>query len=219
MYVAAVSSSYTSNVKGSPATDGFLSPSDNDSRLAAVAFVMRRTLPGSTVRARLVTGLAATIAIVPHTSQAQTGITGKWFVHYEHEVRSGHLGGPLVSRMVTDTVHITLRQKGDSILGEWQAIAAAGETPPSARTLVGVLQGDTARLEIDPNVAATEGYFAELGREIVEFLKEHIHGITPTTMKLELTARGDSLVGSRWSSSADGTESTRRSLRGIRAKP
>jgi hypothetical protein len=180
---------------------------------------MRRTLSGSTVRARLVIGLAATIAIVPHPSQAQTGITGKWLVRYEHEVRSGHFGGPLVSRMVTDTVHITLRQKGDSILGEWQAIVSPGVTPASPRTLVGVLRGETAHLEIDPDVAATEGYFAELGREIVEFIKEHVHGISPTTTKLELTARGDSLIGARWSSSADGTESARRSLRGIRAKP
>jgi hypothetical protein len=114
---------------------------------------------------------------------------------------------------------MTLRQKGDSIFGEWQPIASAGETPPSPRTLVGVLRGETARLEIDPNVAATEGYFAELGREIVEFMKEHIHGIAPTTTKLELTARGDSLIGSRWLAAADGTESARRSLSGIREKP
>lgn len=177
---------------------------------------MRRTLTHSSIRARL--ALVATIASTPLPVQAQGNVAGKWLVRYEHEVRSGHLGGPLVSRMVTDTVHITLRQKGDSVLGEWQAIAPAGETPPSPRTLIGVLRGETARLEVDPNVAATEGYFAELGREIVEFMKEHVHGISPTTTRLELTARGDSLVGSRWSSSADGTDSPRRSLRGIREK-
>ena len=177
---------------------------------------MRRTLVESTVRARFALALTATIAWVAPPLQAQSPVTGKWLVRYEHEVRSGHLGGPLVSRIVTDTVRLTLRQKGDSILGEWQVIAPAGETPSSPRTLVGVLRGETARLEVDPNVAATEGYFAELGREIVEFMKEHIHGISPTTTRLELTARGDSLIGSRWSSSTDGSESTRRSLKGVR---
>jgi len=177
---------------------------------------MRRTLIDSPIRARFALALAATIASVPLPLQAQAPVTGKWLVRYEHEVRSGHLGGPLVSRIVTDTVRVTLRQKGDSILGEWQVIVPSGETPPSPRTLVGVLRGETARLEVDPSVAATDGYFAELGREVVEFMKEHIHGISPTTTRLELTTHGDSLVGSRWSSSADGSESTRRSLKGIR---
>ena len=131
---------------------------------------MHHTLVDSTVHARLAFALVATIVAMPYPSQAQAGVTGKWLIRYEHEVRSGHLGSPLVSRIVTDTVHMTLRHKGDSIFGEWQPIASAGETPPSPRTLVGVLRGETARLEIDPNVAATEGYFAELGREIVEFM-------------------------------------------------
>ena len=179
---------------------------------------MRLTLVDSTIRARLVVGFAATIAATPHALQAQAGITGKWLVHYEHEIRTGHMGTGQ-SRIVVDSVHVMLRQKGDSIVGEWQAIAPPGETPPGPRTLAGILGGETVRLEVDPNVAATEGYFAELGREIVEFMKEHIHGIPPTTTRIELTARGDSLVGARWSSSTDGTESTRRSLRGIREKP
>jgi len=178
---------------------------------------MRHTLTLS-IRARLILRLAATIAAVPLSVQAQAKIAGKWVVSYEHEIRTGHLGGPLVSRTVVDTVHVTLRQKGDSILGEWQAIAPTGETPPSPRTLVGVLRGETARLEIDPNVAATDGYFAELGREIAEFMKEHVHGIAPTTARIELTVRGDSIIGSRWSSSTDGTESPRRSLKGIRLR-
>ena len=179
---------------------------------------MRHAIVDSIIRPRLAVAFVAALATAPQ-SHAQGKVTGKWLVRYEHEVRSGHLGGPLVSHIVVDTVHVTLRQKGDSILGEWQPIVPAGETPPSPRTLVGVLRGEVARLEVDPNVAATDGYFAELGREIVEFMKEHIHGIPPMTTRLELTARGDSLVGSRWSSSPDGTETTRRSLTGIREKP
>jgi hypothetical protein len=163
--------------------------------------------------------LACIAAIISSRGlHAQANVAGKWLVRYEHEVHTGHMGGG-AARMVIDTVHITLRQKGDSIVGEWQAIASAGETPPSARSLVGVLRGETARLEIDPSVAASEGYFSELGRQIVEFLKEHVHGIPPMTTRLELTSRGDSLVGSRWSASPDGTETNRRSLIGVREKP
>ena len=157
--------------------------------------------------------------IAPFEARAQSKVTGKWLVRYEHEVRVGHTG-TLTSQIVTDSVHVTLRQKGDSILGEWQSVAPPGETSKAPKTLVGVVRGETARLEVDPNVAATEGYFSELGREIVEFIKEHVHGIQPMTTKLELTVRGDSLVGTRWSSAADGTsETARRPLIGAREKP
>jgi hypothetical protein len=209
------------------AKDGFLLASDNRRRCIAVALSMRHVLVGSIVRVARTISLAlvpavcatlATLASMPGSLHAQSKVTGKWLVRYEHEVRSGHMGsGP--SRVVTDSVHVTLRQKGDSIVGEWQAIASIGETPANPRTLIGVFRGETARLEIDPSVAATDGYFAEMGRELVEFIKEHVHGIQPTTAKLELSLRGDSLIGSRWSSSPDGTETTRRSLVGVREKP
>jgi hypothetical protein len=179
---------------------------------------MRQVLRDSTGRSRLTIAFVATIATAPLPLQAQAKVTGKWLVRYEHEVRGGHMGSG-TSRLVIDSVRITLRQKGDSILGEWQPIATAGETPPSPRTLVGVLRGETARLEVDPSVAATDGYFAELGRELVEFIKEHVHGIPPMTTRLELTSRGDSLIGSRWTASPEGTETSRRSLSGIREKP
>jgi hypothetical protein len=161
----------------------------------------------------------AFILVAPAEARAQSKVTGKWLVRYTHEVRSGHMETG-ASSIVVDTVHVTLRQKGDSILGEWQGIAAAGETPRVPKSLIGIVRGDTARLEVDPNVTTTEGYFSELGRELVEFLKEHVHGIPPMTTKLELTTRGDSLVGSRWSSSADGaTTTTRSTLIGVREKP
>lgn len=158
------------------------------------------------------------VLIAPVEARAQSKVTGKWLVRYEHEVRVGHMG-TVTSQIVTDTVRVTLRQKGDSILGEWQSVVAPGETPKPPKLLVGTTRGETARLEFDPNVTNTEGYFSELGREIVEFLKERVHGIQPMTTKLELTVRGDSLIGTRWSSSADGvTETSRRSVIGVREK-
>ncbi len=162
--------------------------------------------------------LALTL-VVSFEAGAQSKVTGKWLVRYEREVRVGHMGS-VTSQIVTDSVRVSLRQKGDSILGEWQSMSPIGESPKPPRTLVGIARGETARLEVDPNVTNTEGYFSELGREIVEFLKEHIHGIQPMTTKLELSVHGDSLIGTRWSSSADGvTETSRRPVVGVRDKP
>jgi hypothetical protein len=147
---------------------------------------------------------------------AQSKVVGRWIVRYEHETRGVHVGTPQV---VVDTVRMTLRQRGDSILGDWQALVPAGENA-HPRDLRGVIHGDTVRMQLDPNIAESEGFFAELGREIVEFLKTHIHGIPPMTPIIELALRGDSLVGARWSASADfSVESPRRALSAVREKP
>ena len=147
---------------------------------------------------------------------AQSKVVGRWIVRYEHETRGVHVGTP---QLVVDSVRMTLRQRGDSILGEWQAIAPAGETP-HPRDLRGIARGDTVRLQLDPNISESEGFFSELGREIIEFLKTHVHGIPPMTPIVEVAVRGDSLLGARWSASADfSVETPRRALTAIREKP
>jgi hypothetical protein len=147
----------------------------------------------------------------------QSKVVGQWIVRYEHETRGVHVGTP---QTIVDTVRMTLRQRADSILGDWQPVTPAGETPPHPRDLRGVIRGDTVRIQLDPNIAESEGFFAELGREIVEFLKTHVHGIPPMTPIIELALRGDSLVGARWSASADfSIESPRRALSAVREKP
>jgi hypothetical protein len=151
------------------------------------------------------------------SAAAQSKVVGRWTVRYEHETRGIHVGTPQV---VVDTVRMTLRQRGDSILGDWQAIVPAGETVAHPRDLRGVIRGDTVRMQLDPNIAESEGFFAELGREIVEFLKTHVHGIPPMTPFIEFALRGDSLVGARWSASADfSVESPRRALVAVRDRP
>ena len=159
--------------------------------------------------------LIASVAATP--ASAQSKVVGRWLVRYEHETRGVHVGTP---QLVVDSVRMTLRQRGDSILGEWQAIVAPGETAAHPRDLRGIARGDTVRLQLDPNIAESEGFFSELGREIIEFLKTHVHGIPPMTPLIEVAVRGDSLVGSRWSASADFTvETPRRALKAIRQNP
>src|SRR6476619_7962935 len=97
--------------------------------------------------------LVLSLAVSP--AGAQSKVVGRWLVRYEHETRGVHVGTP---QLVIDTVRMTLRQRGDSILGDWQAIVAPGEIAHS-RELRGVVRGDTVRLQLDPNIGESEGFF------------------------------------------------------------
>jgi hypothetical protein len=184
----------------------FLFPSDIPTATHAVHSIMRNALL-----------ILAALFASTRTAAAQSKVVGRWLVHYEHETRGVHVGTP---QLVVDSVRMTLRQRGDSILGEWQAIVPAGETAAHPRDLRGIARGDTVRMQLDPNISESEGFFSELGREIIEFLKTHVHGIPPMTPFIEVAVRGDSLVGARWSASADfSVESPRRALKAIRETP
>lgn len=174
----------------------------------------------ATRRTRLALCLAA-LMVAPRLATAQSTLAGKWIVRYEHQSHGIHVHvGTDPAPIVVDSVRMTLRQRGDSIIGDWQAIVAPGEPAAHGRELRGVIRRDTVRMQLDPNVAESEGFFTEMGREIVEFLKTHIHGIPPMTPFIEVTARGDSLVGSRWSASADfAAETPRHALWAVREKP
>jgi hypothetical protein len=173
---------------------------------------MRNIMPLS-----LLLSVATAFVAAPRPADAQSRVVGQWIVRYERETRGVHVGTPA---LVIDSVRMTLRQRGDSILGDWQAIAPPGESPAHPRDLRGVMRGDLVRMQLDPSIAESEGFFSELGREIVEFLKTHVHGIPPMTPIIEVAVRGDSLVGTRWSASADlSIESPRRTLTAVREKP
>ena len=180
--------------------------------MLAIHTMIRQRASGAT----RVSCIAVALLVAPRSAFAQGKVDGRWIVQYEHEARGIHGTNP---QLVTDSARVTLRQHGDSVLGEWQAIVPAGDAPAHPRVLRGTIRGEIIRLQIDPNVQESEGYFAEIGREIMDFLKEHIHGIPPMITQLELTVRGDAFSGLRWSASADGSaETTHRQLRGAREK-
>src|SRR5947209_20011844 len=84
------------------------------------------------------------------SASAQSGgsratLTGHWLVRYEHEKRS-HLSE---AQIVIDTARLTLRQRGDSVSGEWQSIVSSNDAPDRPRTLRGVVRLDNIRLEVD----------------------------------------------------------------------
>ena len=157
------------------------------------------------------------VAMSAGTMRAQSKVAGRWLVVYEHETRSGHVSAP---RVAADTAHMTLRQVGDSVLGEWQAAVRAGEPAAHPRELRGTIRRDTVRLHLASSAQENESFFAELGREIVEFLKTHVHGMPPLSSLVEFTVRDDALAGVRWSASADGSvETPRRSFWASRERP
>jgi hypothetical protein len=160
-------------------------------------------------------GMVAFVLASP--AAAQSPLAGQWLVRYERELRSMHGGPPTV---VHETARLSLAQQGDSLIGQWQAIVSSGETPPSARTVRGVIFRDTARVQIDPPPPENDGYFAELGRDIMEFLRTHIHDMPTMIPQLELTVRGDSLVGTRSTVSLDRQKvSAARPLSAVRDRP
>jgi hypothetical protein len=148
---------------------------------------------------------------------AQSPLAGQWLVRYERELRSLHGG---TGTVIHETARLSLIQHGDSLIGQWQLIAPSGETPPATRTVRGVVLRDTARVQVEPPPVENDGYFAELGRDIMEFLRTHLHDMPTMMPVLELTVRGDSLVGTRATVSADRQKTTApRPLSAVRDRP
>ena len=152
---------------------------------------------------------------LPFTLAAQTKLGGQWTVRYTRASVNMHTRDTSV---VEETAQMILHPRGDSIFGFWQMPADQGESLPPVRTIRGVIRGDTARVQVDQVPHDDDGFFAELGRDIVEFLKTHIHNMPTTIPLLEFTVRGDSLVGTRRSITLDGTVTAMppRPLSGVR---
>jgi hypothetical protein len=141
---------------------------------------------------RVVAALA--LFSLPLVAQTPPKISGAWTVHSVRAYKNLHTGD---TTTVEETAQMVLRLRGDSLFGFWQWPTNPGETQSPARSVRGVLLRDgSARVQVDQN-HEDEGFFAMLGREVVDWLKEHIHNMPPTIPVYEFTVRGDSLVGTR----------------------
>lgn len=148
--------------------------------------------------------LVALLAVTPLGADAQSRFAGQWIVRYEREIRPMH--GP--SSVVQETARLTLTQHGDSLTGQWQRIAGEAEEQPAPRPIRGSFVRDTARFQIELPAPENAGYFATLGRDIMEFLRTYIHDMPTMLPQFELAARGDSLVGTRSTVSLDRQRTT-----------
>jgi hypothetical protein len=139
--------------------------------------------------------LALPLLMLPLPEQTPPKISGAWTVHFSRTYKNLHTGETTTT---DETGQMVLRVRGDSLFGFWQWPSTPGEPEPAARTVRGVLLRDgAARVQVDADNNENAGFFSTLGKEIVEWIKEHVHN-SPTTIPVyEFTVRGDSLVGTR----------------------
>jgi hypothetical protein len=175
---------------------------------------MRRTL------ARTLWPLVATFAVwlyAPSTAGAQR-LVGDWEVTYEREAAMARHGStPTVAQ--PSMARMTLRQRGDSIFGEWQPVVAAGVPTPPVQELRGIQRGDSAFIELLPVVDPEASLISNVANDVMEFLRTHVHGMPPMHVVLEFQLRNDVMAGIRRSVSADGAvKTTGRPMSGVRVK-
>ena len=151
------------------------------------------------------------------TQQAsvQTAV-GQWLVHWEIPAKLSH-GGTAPPQEIHGRV--TLRQIGDSIFGAWQYSAPASEPQALANELRGVLNHDTVSVNVIPAVDPDASTLGSIAHDISEWMREHVHGISPTMTLYEFTVHGDSLNGVRRVVTVDGSVKDRVfPLSGVRVK-
>ena len=134
---------------------------------------------------------ALVIATAANAQSAPRGKPlGSWDVEYDHTTL--HMHGEPTRRH--DRGHMTLRADGDSLFGE----LVIGDSATAYRA---VLRGRSTKagwaLYVeDPTPKGIGIVFSALG-VAMDWLRESIHGIQPTVIRLDVTATGDSLTGSR----------------------
>jgi hypothetical protein len=144
--------------------------------------------------------------ISPVAAQApQPRIAGVWVVRYERLMQSMH---DSEGHIVSETARMTLRVRGDSVFGSWEPASDPGEPSRAPSSVRGVVRGDSVHAQLDAPPPDDDGFFSEMGREIVQFLKTYVHGMPPMTPRFDVLARGDSLIGLNGSVSLDGTKKT-----------
>jgi hypothetical protein len=115
---------------------------------------------------------------------------GSWDVEYDHTTL--HMHGEPTHRH--ERGHMTLRAEGDSLFGE----LAIGDSATASRSVLrgkSTKAGWTLYVE-DPSPKGIAIVFSALG-VAMDWLRETVHGIQPTVIRLDVSAKGDSLIGSR----------------------
>lgn len=147
---------------------------------------------------------------------AQTAARGKplgsWDVEYDHTTL--HMHGEPTQRH--ERGHMTLRAEGDSLFGE----LAIGDSATAYRS---VLRGKSTRdrwtLYVEsPSPKGIDIVFSALG-VAMDWLRETVHGIHPTVIRLDVAAKGDSLVGSRTVTGGISAAARTSTIAGKRTKP
>ncbi len=131
--------------------------------------------------------LGLAMVLLPMSSAAQGTPAGIWVTEY-YRTTGGQGGGE--SELAQ--ARLTLAQRGDSVVGQWQDLAAAGAPTPRPRPLRGVIRDGAITLVAD---------------SVTAVMRQHLGPERRLQMLItyELALRGDSLVGTQRMRSTDGT--------------
>lgn len=149
--------------------------------------------------------ITASLALLlsPAVARAQGTPVGSWTTEY-YRTSGGHGDG---SQSELIRARLTLMQRGDSVVGLWQDLAAEGSATPRPRGLRGVIRNGAVTLVADSVTAVMRQH---LGPE------RRLQLITT----YELAVRGDSLIGTQRTRSTDGAiNNNPRRFVAVRAMP
>ena len=165
----------------------------------------------------LLLALALALALtLPLPLASQTPARGKplgsWEIDYDRIVLHMH-GEPT---RLHERGRMTLSAVGDSLIGE----LVVGDSAAAERSLVRGVSGKTGwTLIVEEPPAKGFGIFFSAIGAAMDWMRETVHGITPVTVRFDLTAKGDSLTGNRIASGGLSSTPRTSAVRGIRTKP
>lgn len=115
---------------------------------------------------------------------------GTWTVEYDHAVVRLH--GETTSRH--EHGQMTLRSVGDSLFGE----LIIGDSASADRSaLRGIARREVWTVYVEDPAARGKGIFFSAVGSMIDWLRETVHGIQPVVVRFDVSARGDSLTGTR----------------------
>lgn len=143
--------------------------------------------------------LSFALALAASTAGAQAPKPQAWLLSYDRAVQSH--GSVVATRPERSKLVITA--KGDSAIGQLIKLATADEPAWVIGDVRGTRKGNVLTFIV---VRPTQpmGYFATQWLSIMNWLKETMHGITPTHIEMRLTISGDDIRGTRAVVDADG---------------
>ena|SRR5689334_25403411 len=139
------------------------------------------------------TSLVASLILTASAAAQNTQrgkLLGTWNVEYERMIVHMHAE----PTRLAEHGRMTLRAVGDSIFGE---LRIGDSTSTDLSALRGVAHNNSYALLIEDPAAKGLGIFFSAVGAAMDWLRESVHGIQPTVVRLDLVAKGDSLTGSR----------------------
>jgi hypothetical protein len=115
---------------------------------------------------------------------------GSWDLEYDRTILRMH-AEPIRTR---DRVRMTLRSVGDSVLGDLVMLSQADS---AKLVLRGTAKANAWTLYVDEPKPQGLAVMLIPIEAAMNWLKEAVHGVSPTVTRFELVAKGDSVTGTR----------------------